>query len=431
MTLRAPDRTWATYALDTDKSMWFSDGTVTVPDTEAPSIEGLSAGSPGHLLSLIRSGRATTRAELVVATGLARSTVAQRIDLLMERDLVREVGEAPSTGGRPPSVLGFNTDAGVVLVADLGATHSRVAVTDLGGNVLAETTRDIDISNGPEAVLGWTESAFEGLLSESGNSVADVRGIGIGVPGPVEFSEGRTVHPPIMPGWDGYPIGDHFVEDYGVTTLVDNDVNIMAQGEHWIREPRVDDLFFLKIGTGIGSGLILGGHIHRGSIGAAGDIGHVQIGPEDVLCRCGNHGCLEATAGGGALAAALAEVGAATDNSRDVVALVRAGDPHAVRLVREAGRHIGEVLAGIVNLLNPAVIVLGGDVADAGEELMAGVREVVYGRSTALATNHLRIERSTLGDRAGVIGAAAMVIEAILSPAAIDQLLATPEGALA
>jgi predicted NBD/HSP70 family sugar kinase len=411
--------------------MWFSDGTVTVPDTEAPSIEGLSAGSPGHLLSLIRSGRATTRAELVVATGLARSTVAQRVDLLMERDLVREVGEAPSTGGRPPSVLGFNTDAGVVLVADLGATHSRVAVTDLGGNVLAETTRDIDISNGPGAVLGWTESAFEGLLSESGNSVADVRGIGIGVPGPVEFSEGRTVHPPIMPGWDGYPIGDHFVEDYGVTTLVDNDVNIMAQGEHWIREPRVDDLFFLKIGTGIGSGLILGGHIHRGSIGAAGDIGHVQIGPEDVLCRCGNYGCLEATAGGGALAAALAELGAATHNSRDVVALVRAGDPNAVRLVREAGRRVGEVLAGIVNLLNPAVIVLGGDVADAGEELMAGVREVVYGRSTALATNHLRIERSTLGDRAGVVGAAAMVIEAILSPAAIDQLLATPEGAFA
>jgi predicted NBD/HSP70 family sugar kinase len=234
-----------------------------------------------------------------------------------------------------------------------------------------------------------------------------------------------------MPGWDGYPIGEHFVEDYGVTTLVDNDVNIMAQGEHWIREPRVDDLFFLKIGTGIGSGLILGGHIHRGSIGAAGDIGHVQIGPEDVLCRCGNYGCLEATAGGGALAAALAELGAATHNSRDVVALVRAGDPNAVRLVREAGRRVGEVLAGIVNLLNPAVIVLGGDVADAGEELMAGVREVVYGRSTALATNHLRIERSTLGDRAGVVGAAAMVIEAILSPAAIDQLLATPEGALA
>jgi predicted NBD/HSP70 family sugar kinase len=233
-----------------------------------------------------------------------------------------------------------------------------------------------------------------------------------------------------MPGWDGYPIGDHFVEDYGVTTLVDNDVNIMAQGEHWIREPRVDDLFFLKIGTGIGSGLILGGHIHRGSIGAAGDIGHVQIGPADVLCRCGNHGCLEATAGGGALAAALAELGADTRNSRDVVTLVRAGDPNAVRLVREAGRRIGEVLAGIVNLLNPAVIVLGGDVAEAGDELMAGVREVVYGRSTALATNHLRIERSTLGDRAGVIGAAAMVIEVILSPIAIDQLLATPEGAL-
>jgi predicted NBD/HSP70 family sugar kinase len=403
---------------------------VVTPDIDIHSIEGLSAGSAGSLLDLIRTGRATTRAELVVATGLARSTIAQRIDLLMERDLIRDVGEAPSTGGRPPSVLGFNTDAGVVLVADLGATHSRAAATDLGGNVLSETTRDMDISDGPEAVLGWTETVFSALLAEAGKRTSDVRGMGIGVPGPVEFSAGRTVHPPIMPGWDGYPIGDHFLEDYGVVTLVDNDVNIMAQGEHWVREPRVDDLFFLKIGTGIGSGLILGGHIHRGSIGAAGDIGHVQIGPADVLCRCGNHGCLEATAGGGALAAALAELGADTRNSRDVVTLVRAGDPNAVRLVREAGRRIGEVLAGIVNLLNPAVIVLGGDVAEAGDELMAGVREVVYGRSTALATNHLRIERSTLGDRAGVIGAAAMVIEVILSPIAIDQLLATPEGAL-
>jgi len=410
--------------------MWFSDGTVTTSASDIEPFEGLSAGSAGHLLDLIRSGHATTRAELVVATGLARSTIAQRIDLLMDKNLLREVGEAPSTGGRPPSVLGFNVDAGVVLVADLGATHSRVALTDLGGKILAESTRDIEISDGPEAVLGWTESAFDKLLAEAGKDAADVRGIGIGVPGPVEFSAGRTVHPPIMPGWDGYPIGDHFVEDYGVATLVDNDVNIMAQGEHWVRDPRVDDLFFIKLGTGIGSGLILGGHIHRGSIGAAGDIGHVRVGPDDVLCRCGNFGCLEATAGGGALAAALSEGGATAHNSRDVVTLVRAGDPNAVRLIREAGRRVGEVLAGIVNLLNPALIVLGGDLADSGEEVMAGVREVIYGRSTALATSRLRIERSTLGDRAGVTGAAAMVIESILAPQAIDQLMAASEGAL-
>jgi predicted NBD/HSP70 family sugar kinase len=390
-----------------------------------------TTGSPGHLLSLIRGGRATTRAELAVATGLARSTVAQRIDLLMANDLVREVGEAPSTGGRPPSVLGFNTHAGVVLVADLGATHSRVAVTDLGGEILAESTRDIDISDGPKTVLGWVEQAFSALLAEAGHAPREVRGIGVGVPGPVEFSAGRTVHPPIMPGWDGYPIGDHFMADYGVVTLVDNDVNIMAQGEHWVRTPRVDDLFFLKLGTGIGSGLILGGRIHRGSIGAAGDIGHVQVGPPDVVCRCGNRGCLEATAGGGALANALADLGADAHNSRDVVSLVRSGDPNAVRLIREAGRQVGEVLAGIVNLLNPSLIVLGGDLAEAGEELMAGVREIVYGRSTALATHHLRIERSTLGDRAGVIGAAAMVIGVTLSPAAVDLALATPQEALA
>jgi predicted NBD/HSP70 family sugar kinase len=231
-----------------------------------------------------------------------------------------------------------------------------------------------------------------------------------------------------MPGWHDYPIRDRFVEAYGVPVLVDNDVNIMALGEHWVMTPAVSDFLFVKVGTGIGSGLILGGSLQRGALGAAGDIGHVMAGGADVLCRCGNVGCLEASAGGAALARGLAAKGHATSNGRDVVALVRAGNHDAIQAVREAGRLLGRVLASTVNLLNPAMIMIGGDLAQAGEQLLAGVREVVYQRSTALATSTLQIKAATLGDRAGITGAAAMVIENVLAPQSIDAALRASAG---
>ena len=387
-----------------------------------------TGGSPGQLLRLIRRGEAKTRAELAGATGLARSTVAQRVDLLIADDLVREVGEGPSTGGRPPAVLGFNPNAGIVLVADMGATHSRLAVSDLAGEPLEELSANLDIALGPEVVLDWVATGFEDLIAASDRDPGDVRGIGVGVPGPIEFAAGRAVNPPIMPGWHDYPIRDRFTETYGVPVLVDNDVNIMALGEHWVMTPPVDDFLFVKVGTGIGSGLILGGTLQRGAQGAAGDVGHVLAGGADVLCRCGNVGCLEAAAGGAALARDLAAKGHATRNGRDVVALVREGNHDAIQAVRDAGRLIGRVLASTVNLLNPAMIMIGGDLADAGEQLLAGIREVVYQRSTALATSTLQIKTAALGDRAGITGAAAMVIENVMAPQSIDAALRAAAG---
>jgi predicted NBD/HSP70 family sugar kinase len=184
-------------------------------------------------------------------------------------------------------------------------------------------------------------------------------------------------------------------------------------------------LLFVKIGTGIGSGIVAGGHVHRGADGAAGDIGHIHVQDHDeVACRCGNFGCLEAVAGGLALANRLQAIGLPTRSSRDVVQQVLAGQHDAVRAVRKAGHEIGGVLAACVNILNPAVIVIGGDIAAAGEPLLAGIREVVYRRSLPLATGRLRIVPAGLGDSAGIVGAAVMVLEAILAPAAIDAALA-------
>jgi predicted NBD/HSP70 family sugar kinase len=379
----------------------------------------------GSVLRLIRDGDASTRADLARRTGLARSTVAQRVDALLAHRLVYEAGDSASTGGRPPTVLAFNHQAGVVLVADLGATHSRLAVSDLGGEPLAEVAADMDIAEGPERVLGWVHERFTELLAEAGFKAADVRGIGVGVPGPVAHSTGEPVNPPIMPGWDGFSIPTWFRERFDVPVLVDNDVNIMALGEHWAQWRDTEHLLFIKVGTGIGSGIVAGREIHRGAEGAAGDIGHIRVGGhDDVTCRCGNTGCLEAVAGGRALARRLSEIGIEAHDSRDVVRLVRAGEPPAVRMVREAGRSLGEVLAASVNFFNPAVIVIGGDVAEAHEQLLAGVREVVYQRSLPLATRHLRVVPSALGDRAGVTGAAVMVIEHILSPEAVDLAIA-------
>jgi predicted NBD/HSP70 family sugar kinase len=383
-------------------------------------------GGAGAVLRLIREGRANTRAELVALTGLARSTVAQRVDALLAEQLVVPAGESASTGGRPPTIFEFNRAAGVILAADLGATHSRVALTDLGGGVLGESAADVAIADGPDAVLDWLHDRFDALLEDAGGGRAAVRGVGVGVPGPVEFAAGRPVAPPIMPGWDGYPVADRLRERYEAPVLVDNDVNIMALGEYSAGWREVEHLMYVKVGTGIGCGIVAGGRIHRGAQGAAGDVGHIQITSDpQVVCRCGNVGCLEAVAGGGAMAARLAELGHDASDGRDVVRLVRAGSQDAIRVVREAGRVLGGVLATSVNLFNPAVVVIGGDLAQVDEHLLAGVREVVYQRSLPLATRNLRIVRSRLDDRAGVIGAATMVIDQVLSPQAVDEAMTT------
>ncbi len=382
------------------------------------------APTAGVILDLVRQEGAVTRASLAARTGLARSTVAQRVDTLIANGLLIAGADSASTGGRPPGTLEFNVASGVVLAGDIGATHTRVAVTDLAGAVLADRVEDVAVAAGPDVVMKWVEHAFDELLVEVGRDRSHVRGVGVGLPGPVEFATGRPVSPPIMPGWNLHPVGQRLSQRFGVPALVDNDVNIMALGEYWRHWRDQDFVFFVKIGTGIGSGIVAGGRVHRGADGAAGDIGHIHVPDhDDIVCRCGNVGCLEAVAGGGAMASALRERGLPTTTGREVVDHVLAGERDAVRLVREAGHTIGGVLASCVNVLNPAVIVIGGDLANAGEPLLAGIREVVYRRSLTLATGRLKIELSRLGDQAGITGAAVMVIETVLAPSAIDSLL--------
>jgi glucokinase len=378
----------------------------------------------GDLFQLLRDGKPWTRAELAVTTGLARSTVAGKVDLLLNSGLVVSVGEALSSGGRPPSRFAFHAQARSVLAVDVGASHVRVALTDLNGEVQAEEGNPLPVSAGPEPVLGYVVESGKRLLASSRVPQRLLAGVGIGLPGPVEHATGRPVKPPIMPGWDGFDVVGFVQHSLPVPVLVDNDVNIMALGEWAGFWPDIDDLLFIKVATGIGSGIISSGHLQRGADGTAGDLGHVRIARgEGVVCRCGNIGCLEALASGAAVARSLAAQGVDASKGADVVALAAQGNLTAIQALRQAGRDIGEVLATCVNLLNPSVIVLGGSMAAAGEHIMAGVREVVYHRSPPLATTNLRIVLSRAGERAAVMGASQLVSQHVLSPAGIEATL--------
>jgi predicted NBD/HSP70 family sugar kinase len=373
----------------------------------------------------VRTGRARSRADLVALTGAARNTVSARVDQLIAANLLEEGGRGWSTGGRPPTLLQFNSRAGCVLAVDLGATSVDVAVTDLSAQVLATVGHRIDIGEGPEAVLGEVDRLAQEVLAEAGLSPADVCAVGVGVPGPVEFSTGRPSHPPIMPGWHDYPVPSAFGR-YECPVYVDNDVNVMALGEMGIAGS-VQDVLVVKVGTGIGCGVIVDGQVYRGAQGSAGDIGHIYVArPESrtVVCRCGNENCLEAIAGGGALLRDAVAAGMQVSTVRDVVERARDGDGQARELVRDAGRTIGTVLAALVNFFNPHRIVMTGGVAQAGVPLIAGIREAVYRRSMPLAARSLEITVSDAPDLSGRLGAALMAIEGFLAEDAVEQALA-------
>lgn len=400
--------------VDPAADVWFTDAVATTR----------TGDGPGSLFQLLRDGAPRTRSELATMTGLGRSAIAQRVDALLSSSLVGPVGEATSTGGRPPAQFAFNPGARLILAVDVGATHVRLGVTDLATRVLATDRTDLDISLGPTPILAWVIERARTLLAEIDRDVDDLIGVGIGLPGPVEHATGRPRNPPIMPGWDGFDVPAFVGHALGAVVVVDNDVNVMALGERFLGFPEVDQLLFVKVATGIGSGIISHGQLHRGADGAAGDLGHIQVPRgEDALCRCGNRGCLEAIASGAAVAHRLREAGLDPAGSSDVVALVRAGSVPALQAVRQAGRVLGEVLASAVSMLNPSVIVIGGSLAAAGDPLLAGIREVVYRRSLPLATAGLRIVPATGGEQASMVGAACLVIDDVLAADAVDRFV--------
>jgi glucokinase len=387
----------------------------------------LTGFGAGDLFQLLRDGRPRTRSELAAATGFARSTIASRIDELLAAGLIAPVGEAVSTGGRPPSRVALNASARLVAGADFGATHATVAIMDLAGDVLQELSAERPIASGPVESLDWLRDAVLQLMDRLGRDPSELIAIGVGLPGPVEHSTGRPTNPPIMPGWDCYDVPGHLGRTFSGPVLVDNDVNVMALGEQSKAWPGVQDMMLVKVATGIGSGIISGGILQRGADGSAGDIGHIAVSSAaGVLCRCGNTGCLEAVAGAPAILRSLAEQGLDATSVADLTTRVSAGDLVVVRALRDAGRSIGEVLTMCVSLINPSLIVVAGALSRFSDLLIAGIRESVYARSMPLATKNLMIVESRVGARAGVIGAGMMALEHALAPQQVDAAVEAP-----
>ncbi|MGP3952954.1 ROK family protein [Streptomyces sp. 7N604] len=392
--------------------------------------------SAGHLLRLIRTGEATTRGELQEATGLSRSTVGHRLDQLFRAEWLRDRAGI-STGGRPSTRLEFDAAHAVVLAAALETRHARLAVFDLAGTVLAERTEPLLLEDGPDKVLVRLAEWFGPLLAEAGTAPGKVCGIGLSVPGPVDWEAGQVVQPPIMPGWDRYPVRRRMREAYAehvgpvssdpLPVLLDNDANLMAYAEQRAGFRDCGAFLLVKVSTGIGAGVVVGGEIYRGIDGGAGDIGHIRLPDRtDALCKCGSFGCLAAVASGRALAGQLSALGIPAASGSGVREHLAAGRPEAVRLAREAGRRVGEVLATVVTLLNPGVLMIAGDLA--GAPFLTGVRELLYQRAMPRTTANLQVVTSSLGERAGLTGAAAMVVEHLYAPDRADARLAALES---
>lgn len=390
---------------------------------------------PGHILALVASGQAQTRSAIAEITGLSRPTVTQRLETLFAAGLLRESAEILPSGGRPARALVFDERSALVLCADIGEERTRIALADLRGTILDEDVLPVAVDEGPGPVLDRIVTVAYELLDELGLGRDRLAGVGVGLPAPVDFGVGRTVGWSVMGGWEDYDVRGHLSAALGVPVFVDNDVNLLTLAEHrsfWVEESH---LLYVKAGTGIGSGIISDHHLNRGAQGAAGDIGHARLsGYGDPACRCGNRGCVEALVGGWALARDLSmgtERTPSIHDARDIAQMVRRGDSATIARVRDAGRTLGEAIAFATSLLNPAVIVVGGMLASAGDHLLAGVREVVYQRALPLATKQLQITRSQLDHHGGVTGAALLVIDSILEPSAVDAALANGAGDVA
>jgi predicted NBD/HSP70 family sugar kinase len=383
-----------------------------------------ATATAGEIFALIRSGAATTRAEIRQRTGLSRTAVAARVPALTAQGLVVEREEGQSTGGRPPSRLSFNADAGVVLAAAIGRSRTQLAVCNLAGDILAMNDTAQEIGIRPDDLMPDVTKRLDVLLHDSGHAGRRIYGVGLSLPGTVDQQRGCSLDSPILSGWDGVPLEPFLRPLTDVPVLVDNDANAIAVAEKQGELKAFDDLLLIKASTGLGAGIIAGGVLQRGAVGAAGEFGHNKIpAAAGVACRCGDTGCLEAIAGGWALVRTLQQQGREVGHIRDIVDLANGGDAEARRMIRDSGRYVGEVVAGAVNLLNPAVLVIAGDMSRAYDVFVAGLRETLYRNATALATRVLQVVPSTHGDRSGVVGSATMILNHVLSAEAVDASL--------
>ena len=377
--------------------------------------------------ALRRQGR-ISRSEITSITGWSKAKASQEIRSLVNKGFLVEIGEGVSQGGRKPGLLRINTQLGYIVGIDIGAINLQIAMADVTGSVVQQRSEPTDVHLRPESVLGRCSELITEMAIAQEVTPGQILGIGVGVPGPVDFAQGVLVAPPLMPKWENFRIRGFFKEAFpSAFVVVDNDVNIMALGEQRAGDgANVDHFIFIKIGTGIGAGIISNGKIHRGSDGSAGDIGHICVDKKGPLCTCGNIGCLEAMSAGPAIVSKAMEaaqngtspilskmlkLNGGNLQAEDVNAACREGDQAALDIIRDSGHMVGDVLAGLVNFFNPSHIFIGGRIANFGNHLLVAIRRAVLQRSLPLATAHLSIKFSRMGSDAGITGAIALALD--------------------
>ncbi len=384
------------------------------------------------VLKEIRQDGPLSRTDLAQKLGYSRASITPMVQKLITQEVLREIGQGQSAGGRRPLLIDFNRQFGFIAGVDIGATSVDIALADFQGDILTRSAEPCDVRVGPEKLLSRVTKIIIRMLDEQEGSPDRLLAIGIGVPGPVEFSKGVLIAPPLMPSWEGYPIKGYLRTTFpSAQVAVDNDVNIMAKGEQQMGAGRgVDNFLFIKIGTGIGCGIIVQHEIYRGSDGCAGDVGHICVDYNGPICHCGNPGCLEFMAAGPAIASAgikgaqagksvfLArrlEENGGTLTAIDVGDAAAAGDRLANEIIRDSGQKIGGVLAGLVNFFNPRFIFIGGGVSNIGLQFLSSIRRSTLRRATALSTRKLKIEYSRLGEDAGVVGAIWLALDQVFA----------------
>jgi predicted NBD/HSP70 family sugar kinase len=377
----------------------------------------------GDLFVLIRDGMAQSRPELGRLTGLSRTAVATRLEALLATDLITETRVGAGGVGRPAVRVEFSPGAGLVLAAAIGRSRTRLAVCDLAGMPLASSDvdhLDSEIGVDPDRVLPRVAAEL-GRLRRHVATKRPVFAVGVSIPGIVDAQAGTSVSSPIMRGWHRVPIAAYFDVDHAPVVL-ENDTNVIAYAEETEHLAGTKDALILKASTGLGAAIVAGGRLQHGAHGAAGDLGHVRYRPaEGIACRCGNTGCLESVAGGWAIVRDLAARGRKVTHVRDVVALALDGDLDARAAIRASGHATGEVLAAAVTLLDPGLIVVGGDMAPAHELFVAGLRETLFRDATLTASHDLRVVAATHGADSGVRGTAAVALSRVLNARAIDE----------
>lgn len=375
---------------------------------------------PGEVLHLIRSGRATTRGELVAETGLSRVTVAQRVDALLAAHIIEGAGDAGATGGRRATRFVFNPRACVV-VAALDLTSGHIAVVSSHGVVTGRTEVTVNLADGPESALGVLLQEIDELLGREGLDRDRVAAIGLSLPGPIDPLTHRLVEPPIMPGWGGWPVVETVREWLDVPVFVENDADAMAFGEWSMGAGSAHlPLLLVKASEFIGAGIIINGRIYRGFDGGAGDLGHIPVGG-DRLCRCGRRGCLATEASGDAILGRLREQGNEVAAVQSLAAMLEVGDPTVGAEIRRAGEVLGRVLGTVVEVLNPARLVVAGTLAS--PPLVAAIRSAVYSTSQPRATRNLDIRIGALGMDNALVGLAQVALDDLFSIAAVNRRL--------